>query len=112
MTVNARIITNDRKSIEKNLENDLKLYAQKAIEFGASDAKIILSREVIVDERVRLKCSVPKCPLYGSSPSCPPCHQIIGRARTDSAGRVVFSNRWARCLAAPRISFNHANWHG
>ena len=57
---------------EEVLQADLQRYVNKAIEFGASDAKIIPADWVIVDERVRLKCYVPKCYAYGQSPYCPP----------------------------------------
>lgn len=39
---------------------------------GASRAKVIPSRMVVVDERVRLKCSVPLCDNYGRHLLCPP----------------------------------------
>jgi len=51
---------------------DLARYRLLAIEMGASDAKIIQSDQVIVENRVRGKCSVPKCPFYGLSLNCPP----------------------------------------
>jgi predicted metal-binding protein len=51
---------------------DLERYCLRAIELGAADAKIISSEQVIVEDRVRLKCMVPRCPHYGESPNCPP----------------------------------------
>jgi predicted metal-binding protein len=39
---------------------------------GASRAKIIDSKDVVVDRRVRLKCTVPLCSAYGRSLMCPP----------------------------------------
>ncbi|GFP30212.1 DUF2284 domain-containing protein [Candidatus Hakubella thermalkaliphila] len=66
-----RVITNQRE-IKKRIEKDLDLYCQKAIELGASDARVVSAKGVVVDERVRLKCAVPHCHLYGSSPNCPP----------------------------------------
>lgn len=35
-------------------------------------AKIIPARDVVVDERVRLKCAVPRCGCYGTHLLCPP----------------------------------------
>lgn len=54
------------------LQADLETFRQKALEWGATDAKIITSDKVIIDERVRAKCLNPKCPLYGTNGNCPP----------------------------------------
>jgi predicted metal-binding protein len=43
-----------------------------AIELGAADAKVIQSDQVIIENRVRGKCIIPKCPFYGTSINCPP----------------------------------------
>jgi predicted metal-binding protein len=51
---------------------DLERYRQLALELGASDAVIIPSSYVVVDERVRLKCTVPRCLRAGETPNCPP----------------------------------------
>jgi predicted metal-binding protein len=56
----------------KQLRMDSEKYRLKALELGASDAKIIQTSKVIIDERVRLKCAVPRCHLYGESANCPP----------------------------------------
>ncbi|MCU0851964.1 MAG: DUF2284 domain-containing protein [Thermoplasmata archaeon] len=39
---------------------------------GASGAKAIPARLVVVDGRVRLKCQVPRCVEYGRNLMCPP----------------------------------------
>lgn len=39
---------------------------------GASYAKIIDSKDIIVDKRVRLKCAIPPCSNYGRHLLCPP----------------------------------------
>ena len=54
------------------LEQDLERFRLKAIEFGASMVKIIPADWVQIDERVRLKCSIPLCPHYDKSIFCPP----------------------------------------
>ena len=54
------------------VKQDLERYRTLAIDLGASDAVIISSNEIIVDERVRAKCIYPKCPHYGTSINCPP----------------------------------------
>lgn len=47
-------------------------YRRRAIELGATDAKVITSDMVIIDERVRAKCTNPKCDFYGTNANCPP----------------------------------------
>ena len=54
------------------LQQDLAKYRQRAIELGATDAKIITTDMIIIDERVRVKCMVPICRSYGTNPGCPP----------------------------------------
>jgi predicted metal-binding protein len=66
-----RILKADEISKE-TLMKDLERYKEKALEFGASDAAIVPAGSVVVDERVRLKCSQPRCYLYGEEPYCPP----------------------------------------
>ena len=46
--------------------------AGEALRRGATAAKIISARSVIVDPRVRLKCLVPICSSYGKNLMCPP----------------------------------------
>ena len=56
----------------ETLKRDLENFRQKALELGASLAEVIPADWVEIDERVRLKCSVPLCPYYGKSIYCPP----------------------------------------
>ena len=39
---------------------------------GASEVRVIKASDVIVDERVRLKCQIPICDSYGKNLMCPP----------------------------------------
>lgn len=57
---------------EETLKADLGNYRQKAMELGASQVEIIPANWVQVDERVRLKCSVPPCANYNRCGYCPP----------------------------------------
>ena len=57
---------------EGTLKADLEEYRQKALELGASQTEIVPANEVQVDERVRLKCSIPPCPNYNRCANCPP----------------------------------------
>ena len=54
------------------LQQDLEKYRKRAIELGATDAKIITTDMILIDERVRAKCIYPKCNRYGTSVNCPP----------------------------------------
>jgi predicted metal-binding protein len=56
----------------EELQADLEMFRQKALDLGSADAKIITSGQVIIDERVRAKCMNPKCEYYGSNGNCPP----------------------------------------
>jgi predicted metal-binding protein len=58
----------NRKKSEARLDELLRF----AKENGASDAKAVSARDVFVDKRVRLKCSVPLCSSYGRNLMCPP----------------------------------------
>ena len=57
---------------EEVLKEDLNQLKQKALDLGASMAKIILASWIDVDEREILKCRVPLCPYFGKSSHCPP----------------------------------------
>jgi predicted metal-binding protein len=48
---------------------------------GATRAKVISARDIVVDPRVRLKCMVPICSAYGTSLMCPPNVLTIGEFR-------------------------------
>jgi len=65
-----------RKIVEKVsdevLQQDLEKYRQRALQLGATDAKVITSDMVLIDERVRAKCMVPICGSYGTNAHCPP----------------------------------------
>ncbi len=56
------------EQVKKNLES----YRKLALEMGAEAAVVVPASAVRVDERVRLKCQVPRCHLYGESANCPP----------------------------------------
>ncbi len=57
---------------ESQLLEDLERYREKALELDAANAKIIKTDAIPVDERVPLKCQIPRCFGYGSSAHCPP----------------------------------------
>jgi predicted metal-binding protein len=53
-------------------ERDCRNLIGEAKRRGASNAKVILTRDIVLDKRVRLKCSVPVCSSYGTHLMCPP----------------------------------------
>lgn len=68
----------------ERLLEDLEGLRQKAIELGATDAKVITADQVLIDERVRMKCIYPKCAAYGTNANCPPYTPDL-----DTVRRVV-----------------------
>ena len=54
------------------METGVEKLVKIAIKAGASSAKLIDLKDIVVDERVRLKCSVPRCYGYGNCLVCPP----------------------------------------
>lgn len=57
---------------EAQLSGDLERYKQKALDLGASNASIVRADQIPVDERVTLKCRIPRCFGYGAGAQCPP----------------------------------------
>jgi predicted metal-binding protein len=67
----------------EELLSDLETYRQLAVDkLGASDAKVITSDSVVIDERVRIKCSYPKCMFFGTNAHCPPHALPLDEIRT------------------------------
>lgn len=58
--------------MENNQEERFCHLVSLAREDGARAAKIISARMVVVDERVRLKCEVPRCAKFNQYLTCPP----------------------------------------
>ncbi len=72
---------------------DLERYRQMACELGASGAVVIPANSVIIDERVRLKCIVPRCLRAGETPCCPPYAPEL-----DLVRRAINRYSWAVLL--------------
>lgn len=75
------------------LEADLERYRRLALESGANAAAVISTSDVIVDERVRLKCVVPRCLRAGETPNCPPYAPEL-----DGVRRALARYSWALLL--------------
>ena len=57
---------------EDEIKKDLERYKDRALQLGASKAEIISARDIPVDDRVPLKCQIPRCFGYGTGAHCPP----------------------------------------
>jgi predicted metal-binding protein len=63
-------ITLDMK--EARLPRDLEKYRARAVALGASRSAVVQVSDITVDDRVTLKCQIPRCFGYGASAHCPP----------------------------------------
>jgi predicted metal-binding protein len=54
------------------MNTDLKKLIQFAHKSGASEATIVSTKDIIVDNNLADKCREPRCENYGMSKSCPP----------------------------------------
>ena len=65
------------------LQQDLEKYRKKAIEFGATDTKIITVGLIEIDDRVRGKCIQPLCDRYESNQNWPPYAPDLDAVRRE-----------------------------
>ena len=75
---------------EDILRQDLERYKRLALELGAAAAEAIPVGYVSVDERVRMKCYVPRCFRMGESPNCPPYTPPLDEVR-QALGRYSWA---------------------
>jgi predicted metal-binding protein len=88
---------------EATVSNDLERYRTLALEMGASDVAILPASRVIIDERVRLKCTVPRCLRAGETPHCPPHGldlDLVRRALARFSWGVLF-----KCDVSPLSAY-------
>jgi predicted metal-binding protein len=57
---------------DKKIKDDLEKYRKLAIDMGATDAVIVRAEDIPIDERVVIKCEIPRCFGYGMGANCPP----------------------------------------
>ena len=84
---------------DEALQRDLARYRELALASGAADAVVIQARQIRVDERVRLKCLVPRCLRAGETPNCPPNAPELGLVR-----KALDRFSWAvlfKCVVGP-----------
>jgi predicted metal-binding protein len=75
------------------LKANLERYRELALKLGASEATIVPASDVVIDERVRLKCVVPRCLRAGETPNCPPNApdlDLIRRALNRFSWAILF----------------------
>lgn len=81
------LANNDKKEDKK-----LKELIQYAKRSGASEAAIISTKDIVVEDGLADKCREPKCENYGLSKSCPP--NVSGpeeiRKKIESTEKAVF----------------------
>jgi predicted metal-binding protein len=70
----------------------LQRYVETARQMGASRAAVVDVEQIVVDDRVPLKCRVPRCFGYGACANCPPHTMTPGELREylRSYGKAVF----------------------
>ena len=92
MTITPRRASVDMYQDE--LAADLRLYVQEALEGGAAHAAVVPAADIPVDDRVVLKCRIPRCFGYGVSANCPPHAPTPAEMRRELEGyewAVLFS---------------------
>jgi predicted metal-binding protein len=62
----------DPERAATQLGENLERYCTRAIELGATKAAVTETSRIVVDERVRIKCEVPKCFGFNTCANCPP----------------------------------------
>ena len=68
---------NDLRKLQQHLER----YVELAIDNGASNAAVVPASQIVVDERVLMKCRFPLCSEYGACMNCPPHTGTIDQMR-------------------------------
>ena len=75
---------------DARLTEDLERYRKKALELGASQALVVKAEDIPVDDRVTLKCRIPRCFGYGTSAHCPP-----NAIKPSELRDILTQYRWA-----------------
>ncbi len=85
----------------EQIVKDLEKYCLLTKELGASDTKYIQTSHIPVDDRVVLKCIIPKCFGYGVCANCPPYSPTPEETR-----KYIAHYKWAvifKCDVPPEI---------
>jgi len=81
-TTKRKILGPTDQHVQEHFHGLLRLAQEK----GASDAKVIESKDILVDPRVRFKCMIPKCFASGTCRHCPPHGYSIEEIRKAVSG--------------------------
>lgn len=95
---------------EKTVKQDLQRYKKEACKAGATDARVIPADWVSVDERVRMKCLVPRCHLYGESPNCPPYTPSVSQMR-KVVGKYTYAILTKNDVTPKEDFIDDTRWH-
>jgi predicted metal-binding protein len=71
-------------------EKNLQALSNLAKKLGATNAKSFNAKDVVVDERVRLKCQIPPCDDLGLNLMCPPYVMSVKQTR-----EIISKYNWA-----------------
>ena len=72
------------------LSHDLEKYKEYVLKLGAARTTIVEVNKIPVDERIVLKCRIPRCFGYGASAHCPP-----NTLKPDELRELLKVYRWA-----------------
>jgi len=97
----------DLKGVEERLQADLEKYRGQALELGADRAAVIKAVDIPVDERVVLKCRLPRCPGYGTGAHCPP-HALKPAELREVLGRFHWAVFFTKDVPSEVIARNKA----
>jgi predicted metal-binding protein len=75
--------------MKKVLPKRFSEFIEVALRAGATAARIIPSNWVVIDERVRFKCEVPRCAGYGQYLMCPPYVMPV-----EAFSRILSGYKW------------------
>ncbi len=79
-----------REVSAEELQTDLLTFRKMALQLGATEAEIVRVSIVDVQERIWMKCLVPRCSAAGQSPYCPP-----NSPRPDFVRKLLSQYQWA-----------------
>jgi len=88
----------------KDQEEHFRQLVEIALRAGAKAAKIISTRMVVVDERVRLKCEVPRCAKYNQYLTCPPHVMSVA-----TFSRILSHYKWCLLVQVEAVDIDSSD---
>jgi len=74
---------------DEEVKSNAERYCAQAVELGATAAQAVRAEHVPVDDRVALKCRIPKCFGYGTSAHC-----LFNSLTPDETRKVLKQYCW------------------